>query len=148
MSESPRRHRGRQPRVPGGYPYPLEIRLTESDWVRLTVAAVRAEKADGAYASQLVRRGLAGEFDTVPADWRDVMAQLVAHRSALAGLRADIAAVGRLLNQVARALNAGGHAPAPETLARLGERVAAVLAAAEDGLVELDALTERARSQL
>lgn len=85
MSGSPRRHRGRQPRVPGGYPYTLEVRLTESDWVRLTVAAVRAEKADGAYASQLVRRGLAGEFDTVPADWRDVMAQLVAHRSALAG---------------------------------------------------------------
>jgi hypothetical protein len=141
------RHRGRRPRVPGGYPHVLEIRLTTGDWMLLGVAAARAELADGAYAGEIVHRHLAAEFDVVPADWRTVMAQLLDHRAAVAGLRGDVAAVGRLLNQLARAANSGGQVPAA-VLARLGERVHAVLTAAETGLAELDALTAKARERL
>ncbi|WP_143253877.1 hypothetical protein [Amycolatopsis keratiniphila] len=148
MPDSARRHRGRQPRISGGYPHPLEIRLTEADRERLVVAAARAELADGAYASQLVHRGLAADAGTIPADWRDVLAEQLHHRATVAGLRGDVAAVGRLLNQVARAVNSGGHPPSADVLARLGERVEAVLAAAEEGLAELDTLTAKARDRL
>ncbi|UJW36881.1 hypothetical protein L3Q67_45260 (plasmid) [Saccharothrix sp. AJ9571] len=142
------RHRGRQPHVPGGYPHPLEIRLTENDRARLAIAAARAELADGAYASQLVHRGLAADADTVPADWREVLAEQLRHRATVATLRGDVAAVGRLLNQVARAVNSGGHVPEAAVLVRLEARVEAVLAAADRGLAELDALTEKARDRL
>jgi len=142
------RHHGRQPRVPGGYPYALEIRLTATDSELLAVAAVRAELADGAYASQIVHRHLAAEFNVVPADWREVMAQLLEHRATLAGLRGDVAAVGRLVNQIARAVNTGGSAPSAEVLTRMAGRVDRVLAAADEGLAELDRLAADARTRL
>ncbi|WP_123799284.1 hypothetical protein [Amycolatopsis keratiniphila] len=143
-----RRHRGRRPRVPGGYPHVLEVRLTTNDYMLLAVAAARAELADGAYASEVVHRHLAAEFNVVPADWREVMAQLLEHRATLAGLRGDVAAVGRLANQIAREVNSNRSRPAGDVLTRLAGRVETVLAAADEGLAELDQLTTNARTRL
>ncbi|TDX84932.1 hypothetical protein [Amycolatopsis arida] len=142
------RHRGRRPRVPGGRPFRVEITLTEQDAALLVVAAARAELADGAYAAEAVRRFLAGEFEVVPADWSEVMAGLLRHRAEVAGLRADVAAVGRLVNQLARHVNSTGRRPPEVVLGRIGERVLAVLGRAEEQLVALEELVATARRRL
>jgi hypothetical protein len=142
------RHHGRRPRVPGGRPYRVEITLTTRDAALLVMAAARDELADGAFAAEVVRRYLAGEFELVPADWSEVMAGLMRHRAEVAGLRADIAALGRLVNQIARHTNSTRQRPPDAVLERIGERVSAVLDRAEDHLAELDELTATAREHL
>src|SRR4051794_26006607 len=84
------RHRGRRPRVPGGRPYKREITLSLEDGAALVAAAAVAEMADAAYAAEVIHRHLALRAGLVPADWQQVLGELIRHRAELAELRADV----------------------------------------------------------
>jgi mobilization protein MobC len=141
------RHMGRRPRRPGGRPCRVEIRLDEMEMAALTVGAVRAELATGAYAATLVRRAIALDSGQVPAEWSEVMRELLAHRAELARIRVDAARVANNLNQIARHLHEGRAVPG----AAVGwavRQVGEVYRRTGAQVVELDRWTAMVRDRL
>ncbi|MGH9060689.1 MAG: hypothetical protein ACRDZY_14430 [Acidimicrobiales bacterium] len=153
MSDHPtitgaRRYRGRRQRVPGGYPFKVEIRLTEAEAVRLIMAAVRAEKSDGAYGGDLLGRALFGEFGELPTTWTDVMAELIEARTATAELAAEVKRVGRNVNELAHWANVHRASPGEARLAALRKDVDGLAARLVAHVRGLDDLATAARDKL
>ena len=134
--------------MPGGRPFKREITLSLEDGAALVAAAAVAELADGAYAAEVIHRHLAQRAGLVPADWQQVMTELIRHRAELAELRADVRAVGRLVNQIAAHANTTRATPAVVVLERMDARLAAVLARVARQLAELDEVAAKAREHL
>lgn len=145
---SPRRYRGRRRRVPGGYPFKVEVRLTEAEAARLIVAAAAVEKSDGAYAGDLLGRALFDKFGTLPATWTDVMAELIEARAAAAGLVAEVKRVGRNVNELAHWANIHRTSPPADWLGIAGEDVVALTARLVEHVRALDGLAAAAREKL
>ena len=133
--------------MPGGRPFRCEFTLSLEDGAALVAAAAVAELADGAYAAEVIHQHLAQRAALVPADWQQVMGELIGHRAELAGLRADVHAVGRLINQIAAHANTTQATPAAVVLARMDARLAVVAGRVAQHLAELDEMTAKARER-
>lgn len=134
--------------MPGGRPFKREFTLSLEDGAALVAAAAVAEMADGAYAAEVLHRHLAQRAGLVPADWQQVMGELIRHRAELAELRADVRAVGRLVNQIAAHANTNRATPAVVVLERMDARIAAVLARVAEQMAGLDEVAAKARERL
>lgn len=134
--------------MPGGRPFRCEFTLSLDDGAALVAAAAVAEMADGAYAAEVIHRHLAERAAVVPADWQQVLGELIRHRAELAELRGDVRAVGRLVNQVAAHTNTTRATPATVVLTRMEARIAAVLGRVGEHLAELDEVAAKARERL
>jgi uncharacterized protein (DUF1778 family) len=109
------------------------IRLSDDEWSRLTIAARTSRKSLPAY---LVRAGLAAADDSentaaVIAGHRDLTAELFAARR-------HLGQVGNNLNQIARAINSGGQPAELDAVVSAVQRAVARVQAATDRMLGQD----------
>jgi hypothetical protein len=122
------RRRGRlaQARSERGTP-----RFSRAEWALVAAAAAARGLAVNAWLAEAAMRAARAECTPLPADWRQVLAELIQ-------ARAEVRRVGRLLEQMTQVdCRADASAPAEEVLAMVRRVV-----------TELDTLTRRARERL
>lgn len=122
--DTPQRRRpgraGRRQRVEGGYPVVRQIALTMNDGERLAVLATLAGMSQGAYAAHVVEQHLRARWEgELPMGAREALGVLVARSADIVGLAQEVAAIGRLFNQVARHVHVHGTLPPGSSLARI-----------------------------
>uniref|UniRef100_UPI003F49AE9B hypothetical protein n=1 Tax=Actinokineospora sp. CA-119265 TaxID=3239890 RepID=UPI003F49AE9B len=134
--------------MPGGYPVVREVRLTVVDGQRLAVVAALAGLSEGAYAAGVLQRHLRARWEgELPMGAREALGVVVARSAEVAVLAREVAAVGRLVNQLARHAHRGGVVPAGP-LARVERELAAARARAAGTLAGLDAAAAALRERL
>jgi hypothetical protein len=123
-----RRRRGRlaEARSERGTP-----RFSRAEWQLVAAAAAAGGLAVNAWLAEAAMRAARAECTPLPADWRQVLAELIQ-------ARAEVRRVGRLLERGTRVeCQADASAAAEEVLATVRQVV-----------TELDTLTRRARERL
>lgn len=123
-----RRRRGRlaEARSERGTP-----RFSRAEWQLVAAAAAAGGLAVNAWLAEAAMRAARAEGTPLPADWRQVLAELIQ-------ARAEVRRVGRLLERTTRVdCQADASAAAEEVLATVRQVV-----------TELDTLTRRARERL
>jgi hypothetical protein len=118
--------------------------LTEADGFLLRTVAVLAGVSEGAYAAQVVARHVNARLGELPVAAREALGEVVGVRADVVGVAGEIAAIGRLLNQIARHVNVHGRLPAGSSLARIerevdvaGMRLTATLAGLDEAAAAL-----------
>jgi hypothetical protein len=122
------RRRGRlaQARSERGTP-----RFSRAEWALVAAAAAARGLAVNAWLAEVAMRAARAECRPLPADWREVLAELFQ-------ARAEVRRVGRLLEQTAQVDGQGDASATAEELLVVVRQV----------VTELDTLTRRARERL
>lgn len=106
----------------------LGLRFSTAEVNRLTHVASRLGLDTGAWCAEVLDLYARGVLDPAPADWRNVVAELLRYRSELERINHYLAAVVSHLS----------------THEQVEDRTACMLTATERMLVRIDALTEQA----
>ncbi|WP_436493202.1 hypothetical protein [Actinokineospora sp. HUAS TT18] len=123
--------------------------MTAVDGERLMTLAAVAGMSEGAYAAQIIEEHLRARWrGELTAEARRALGIVVERATPVAGLGQEVAAVGRLLNQITRHVNSHGQLPPGSALARVAREVEVLAMRVTDTLTELDAAAAALRGRL
>lgn len=134
-SAGARRARGRRTRGwsdDGPRERKLVVKLSDKEMAAIDEVCERLGMTPGAWVGEMAVRYARGQLDPIPADWRDLIGELVSWRT-------EVVRAGTVINQVARHANATGEfEDGAERLVALTERL----------LTRVDAATEQASDRV
>ncbi|MCG8918253.1 hypothetical protein L6E12_20940 [Actinokineospora sp. PR83] len=126
-----------------------QLALTVADGERLAVVAALSGMSEGAYAAGVVEAHLRARWEgELAVGARQALGVLVARGAEVTALAQEVAAVGRLANQIARHVNIGARLPAGSTLRRIEHDLDVLRMRISGALDELDTTARALREQL